>query len=366
MRYRNTIQELTLNNFRNHHCKKIIAGDGDVVITGYNGTGKTNILEAVSFLTAGRGLRKVKLGTINRQDGSVSHEWAVSALVDTARGEYKIGTGNLNSSDSNKRIIRIDDKTAKNQNELSEILNIIWLTPQMDRTFLDGNTARRKFFDRIVYSFDVEHASRVNKYEYYMRERIKLLTNRGDTIWIATIEQKMSEAAVAIAVARLETLERLQHVIEENDSAFPKAIMSIEGIIESIINDYSALQLEQIFADALRNNRDKDRNLGRTTEGVHRSILHVIHNEKNIAADLCSTGEQKILLLSIIIAQAKAVSLWHNYSPILLLDEVIAHLDTTKRQALFEEVNALQLQCWMTGTDAEMFARLGNFAHVEL
>lgn len=366
MRYRNTIQEITLNNFRNHHCKKVTVGDSDVVITGHNGTGKTNILEAVSFLTAGRGLRKVKLGMINRQDGDSSHEWAVSALVDTARGEYKIGTGNLNSSDSNKRLIRIDDKNAKNQNELSEILNIIWLTPQMDRTFLDGNSARRKFFDRIVYSFDVEHAGRVNKYEYYMRERLKLLANRGDTTWLATIELKMSEAAIAIAVARIETLERLQHVIDENDSVFPKAIMSIEGIIESKMNDYSSLQLEKILADTLLYNRDKDRNIGRTTEGVHRSVLNVIHNEKNIAAELCSTGEQKILLLSIIIAQARAVSLWHNYSPILLLDEVIAHLDTTKRQALFAEINSLQLQCWMTGTDAELFAGLNDYVHVEL
>ncbi len=237
----------------------------------------------------------------------------------------------------------------------------------MDQVFIEGGTARRKLLDRLVYGFAPEHAARVTAYEAAMRERNKLLTERerADPYWLSVLEQQMAEHAVAITLARQEVLQRLTHELREDLAAFPRAVLRLEGVLETWLEaGGSALEVEQKFAERLMLLRAVDGARGRASVGPQRSDLIVIHQPKNMLAESCSTGEQKALLLSIMLAAARARANWCNVAPILLLDEVIAHLDVDKRASLFDLIRQCRIQAWMTGTDAADFKGLEGFSTI--
>lgn len=370
-----SISRLTLSNFRNYNNLLLELNSSPVVITGANGSGKTNILEAISFFSPGRGLRSIRLDEAdminkNQESGSkkeVGSEntilldsklpWTISARI-KCRDEIQIGTGRDGTVQSNKRIVKIDGNLIRSQADLANAFSVMWLTPQMDGLFLAAASERRKFLDRLVYNFNPEHASLVYSYEYSMRERARLLQENGDPSWISVLEAKMAEKSVAIAIARVDAMHIIQDAIYQAPTAFPKAALQIDGFVENIIGSAPALEVEEWIKQKLYASRGEDFRTGRTNIGTHRSDFLVTHLQKNMPAHLCSTGEQKALLLAVILAEARAKAAWKNNVPVLLLDEVVAHLDISRRLALFEEFLAMGAQVWMTGTDVLLFEEL--------
>lgn len=358
------ITALNLENFRNYRALTLAMPPAPVVLRGHNGAGKTNILEAISLLAPGRGFRHARLREMDALAGGGA-PWVVAASV-ISQGELsQVGTARDGESAAEKRIVKINGEKLRGHGGLANHLCVQWLTPAMDQVFVEGGTARRKFLDRMVYGFEPEHAVRVAAYETAMRERNRLLADRGraDPYWLSVLEQQMAEHAVAITLARQGVLARLQHQLGEALSHFPRAIIALEGAIEAWLDHGdSALDVETRFAERLMDLRGVDAVRGRASEGIHRTHFAVIHREKNIAAEHCSTGEQKALLLSIMLASAQARATWCGLPPILLLDEVIAHLDVDKRSSLFDLIRATAIQAWMTGTDAADFKGLEGFA----
>jgi DNA replication and repair protein RecF len=362
-----SVSKLQLSSYRNFTQLNLELSDIPVIITGNNGVGKTNILEAISFLTPGRGLRNAKLNEIDSKNTNesqslqLSKPWQVSAIVTSVYGLSKIVTGRASGIDagSNKRIVKINEQLTKGHTELISLFNVLWLTPQMDQIFNLSSSVRRRFLDRLVYNFDAEHAKRLTSYEHYTKERLKLLKmNRSDSDWLTALECNMAETGVAIAAARVQAAGYIQEAIYNLNDLFPKARLRMQGDIESRIEQTSALQLEEEFKIKLRENRKLDSIVGRTNYGVHRSDLQVYHIDKKTEAALCSTGEQKALLLSIILAEALAKVKWRSLVPVILLDEVVAHLDSARREALFEIILSLRAQTWITGTDVSQFESL--------
>ena len=353
----NAITSLSLTHFRCYESARIEVDTPLVVLSGRNGAGKTNILEALSLLTPGKGLRRAKLSEMD----NIRHvqPWTVAASAIGIRGEVKIGTSRDTQHDTDKRVIKIDGKPCSNT-ALGEHLTMLWLTPQTEQLFQESSSSARKFLDRLTYSFDANHASQVNEYEYAMRERNKLLQNGShDPYWLDSLEQTMAETAGAIAAARLQTIEGINHTIQESTLSFPKAHLAIDGFIENLLlNGEKALAAENALRDALARQRHQDAAAGRALIGSHRSAFKVLHIEKNVYAEYCSTGEQKALLLSMILAQARFSASKKSFVPILLLDEVAAHLDAIRRLELFEEICQIGAQTWMTGTDAHLFLDL--------
>lgn len=358
------ITSLTLENFRNYRTLSLELPPHPVVLRGHNGAGKTNILEAVSLLSPGRGLRAAKLKEIDRKD-STTFPWVVAANVTMNAENSFIGTGRDGESTADKRVVKINGERVKSHATLANYACIQWLTPSMDQVFVEGGTARRKFFDRLVYGFLPEHAMRVTAYESAMRERNRLLSDqrRADPYWLSVLEQQMAEHAVAITLARQEVLARLQNELQEDIAHFPRAVLTLAGTIEAWLDaGITALEVESKFAERLAVLRSIDAMRGRASEGPQRSTWEVIHMEKTMPAEQCSTGEQKALLLSIMLAAARARAAWCGTAPILLLDEVIAHLDVDKRACLFDLIRACRIQAWMTGTDAADFKGLEGFS----
>lgn len=366
-----SLSRLTLTNFRNYAHLTLELDSTPVVLTGANGAGKTNLLEAVSLLTPGRGMRRAKVTDIDRavpgSSNPIPLSWAVSAILQQPDGEeVQVGTGrdaDAALTGTDRRLVRIDGTTCP-QNALADVLGVVWLTPQLDQLFQEGQSARRKFFDRLVYSFESDHASHVNAYELAMRERNQLLQDRrNDAAWFAALEQKMAEHAVVVAAYRLQMAERLNAVIAESPRAFPKATLEISGAVENmLLAGMTAVEAEGRFRDMLAASRIEDGYAGRTGQGVHRSEWLVFHQLKGMEAAQCSTGEQKAVMLSIVLAQARARAMWGQSAPILLLDEVVAHLDLKRRAELADELLDIGVQAWLTGTDAETFGHLASKA----
>ncbi len=354
-----SVNRMRLTNFR---CYTAAAFDGDerpVVLTGPNGAGKTNMLEAVSFLAPGRGLRQARLIDVDRRDGGT--EWAVAATVAAAGNPVEIGTGRDNTTP--RRVVRINGAPASGQGALAEYVSIVWLTPQMDRLFLDGASARRRFLDRLIFGFDAEHASRISAYEHAMRERARLLKlGRQDDTWLSALEETMASRGVAIAAARREMAGRLARACAEGLGPFPRAGIAATGHVEDWLDDGPALAAEDRLRQRLAESRSEDAETGRTAIGPHRSDFAVRHLEKDMLAEQCSTGEQKALLIAVVLADARLQAAERGVAPLLLLDEVVAHLDAGKRRALFEEVRTLGVQAWLTGTDRLLFDDLESYA----
>jgi DNA replication and repair protein RecF len=366
------IARLTLTEFRNYRDLRISAPARLVALTGANGAGKTNILEAISLLAPGRGLRGAPFEELARNGGQGS--WAIAAEIETRHGPLSVGTGwsgQSEAGDGGGRLVVIDGEVQKGSGALGEHMRLLWLTPAQDRLFAGPASDRRRFLDRLVAAFDPEHGARVLVFEKVMRERNLLLAEtRPDAAWLSSLEAQMAEAAVAISAARLVGLEALQtHIGEARaESSFPWAELALEGEIEALTAQKPAVQVEDEYRRILRDSRGLDRAAGRTLRGPHRTDLAVVHGPRAMPAGQCSTGEQKALLIGLILAQARAVRAGAGVSPILLLDEVAAHLDRARRRSLLEALAALGSQSWMTGTDAQLFEAIGDFGaifHVE-
>ncbi|MDR1693683.1 MAG: DNA replication/repair protein RecF [Lactobacillaceae bacterium] len=366
------ITRLTLTNFRNYKSLRLNTDLSSIVISGENGTGKTNILEAISFLTPGKGLRGSRLADIKRisddeDDALTARGWAVAAGVVKDDEEFEIGTGvekitredDESSSLYDKRIVKVDGEKLASQGELGKYISAVWLTPQMDRLFRGGSQPRRSFLDRLVYTFDNEHAKRTSSFEHLYKERYHLLkTGKNDDYWLGSIEENMAELGVAIAAARREQIAKLNNFIEKDpDDVFPDVSLELDGTVEKMLDNMSALDAEDKYRSILKSQR-KNILYNETTEGVNRTDFKVYYQKKSMPAELCSTGEQKSLLISIILAQTKLMSIDRGFSPIMLLDEVVSHLDEYRREALIEKIKALNVQAWITSTDAALFSSL--------
>ena len=360
------VTRLVLTDFRNYREARLTLGTEPVVLTGPNGAGKTNLLEAVSFLAPGRGLRGAKLSEIDRRQAPGCEDpapgWAVAAVVATGRGTLRVGTGRDGLA-GERRTVRIDGEPIRSQAALGERLGLVWLTPSMDRLFVEGPGGRRRFLDRLVLGLDPGHASHVAAYEHALRERSRLLRDGpADPAWLAALEGVMAERGVAVAAGRREAVQRLDRVCAEAEGPFPRARLTLVGMVEDWLGAMPALAAEERLAAALAANRQSDAQAGGALLGPHRSDLAVGLAEKSIAAELASTGEQKALLISILLAHAKLQRAVRGEPPLLLLDEIAAHLDTSRRAALFEELLRLDGQAWLTGTDAALFTPLRHRA----
>lgn len=353
------ISKLTLTNFRNYAALTIDLAPGSVVFSGDNGAGKTNLLEAISFLTPGRGLRRAPYADVAREGGDGG--FALHARLDGPDGQVEIGTGISVGEGEGGRRVRINGATARSAEDMLEWLRVVWLTPAMDTLFTGPAAARRRFLDRLVLAIDPGHGQRALDYEKAMRGRNRLLTDGSrDDRWFEAIETQMAETGVAIAAARAELVRLLAAMIDRlpDTGPFPQADISLSGDLEAEISNAPAVDVEERFRRALAGGRDRDRAAGRTLEGPHRSDLLVRHRPKAMPAELCSTGEQKALLVGIVLSHARLTGEMSGMTPILLLDEIAAHLDGGRRAALFSILEELNCQAFMTGTDAALFSSL--------
>lgn len=372
------VTRLGLRDFRCYETLELRTDGRPVVLAGPNGSGKTNILEALSYLAPGRGLRGAKLAEIDRRDGA--GPWTVAATVETPDGPVKIGIaragedgpgdgdGDAAPGRANRRIVRIDGRTARGPQALSDVMSVLWLTPSMDRVFTGPPGGRRRFLDRLVFGIDPAHASRLSAYERAMRERNRLLKGGvNDAAWLAALEETMSTTAVAISAARRETVQRMTAACARGIGPFPAARLEIEGTVESWLDQGPALAAEDRLRAALVDGRANDAATGGASIGPHKSDLAVHHVALDMPAPMCSTGEQKSLLIAMVLANARLQAELRGAMPLLLLDEVVAHLDVNHRMAMFEEILALGAQAWFTGTDMGLFSALGDgarFFHV--
>jgi DNA replication and repair protein RecF len=368
------IQSLQLNHFRNYGGADLAdLPCGPVVLCGMNGAGKTNILEAVSFFSPGRGLRTAKIAEVqNRDTAAAAGPWSVSALIESRYGPVRIGTGRDNGDD--KRLVRINGETAKGgQTAMTEYVSVLWLTPQMDRLFQDASSARRKFLDRMVFAFDPGHSGRITRYENAMRQRSRLLQEgHADSAWLSALEATMAETGVAIAAGRQDFVRKLQQGVDRTpadiQAHFPKARLAVRGTAEELVRRVPALEVEDMLRYQLYESRTQDSQTGGAATGPHKSDLQVLYEAKAMPADQCSTGEQKALLIGIVLAHARMIAAERGAPPILLLDEVAAHLDERRRDVLYNILLNLGAQVWMTGTDRALFSPLsgqGQFFTIE-
>jgi DNA replication and repair protein RecF len=361
------VTRLRMTDFRNYGALALDPAEGSVVLTGENGAGKTNLLEALSYLAPGRGLRGAKLGDVGRLDAKAPDTkigtWSVAATVDGPEGPVDVGTGLQprpgSDAEAVRRVVHIDRQPASGPAALGDVVRMMWLTPQMDRLFIEGPSHRRRFLDRLVMALTPSHGAEVSAYERAMRERNRLMAQgRPDPAWLGALEGRMAAHGVAIAASRLDGIARLAFGMEEATGAFPTGVLDVTGVLEDQLKSRSALEVEDMFRARLAANRDRDAAAGRALEGPHGSDMRVHHGQTGMAAELCSTGEQKALLIGITLASARLVAA-ETAAPILLLDEVAAHLDERRRAALFEELDDLGSQCWMTGTDPALFGAIG-------
>lgn len=357
-----SVRRLKLSDFRNYSELTLPLGPGHVVLTGENGSGKTNLIEALSFLSPGRGLRRASYDDVARTSGpEIKHDgFAIHASLDCMiYGDAEIGTGTAGGGEGGRKV-RINGIAASGD-ELLDYARVLWVVPSMDGLFTGGASDRRRFLDRMVLAIDTGHGKRVLDYEKAMRSRNRLLSDgSSDNQWLEAIESQMAELGIAIAAARAEAMRMIAAMIERlpSDGPFPKADCFLEGGLEQRIGVEAALDLEEDFRRTLRDGRVRDRAAGRTLDGPHRTDLIVQHRPKSMPAALCSTGEQKALLIGLILAHARLTGELSGMAPILLLDEIAAHLDTGRRAALFGILDDLGGQAFMTGTDRSLFEAL--------
>jgi DNA replication and repair protein RecF len=365
---RAAVLRLDLTRFRSYRETRLETDGRMVVLTGPNGAGKTNLLEAISFLAPGRGLRRARLVEIDHRAADGPAPWAVAARIGGPGGEVVIGTGReAQSEHADRRVVRIDGKPVKGQAALARHLNLVWLTPQMDRLFQEGASARRRFLDRLVFGFDPDHAARLAAYDQALKERARLLREgTRDPAWLGMLEETMAREGVAVAASRRDIAQRLDEAAAGGgpDRIFPVPRLRLDGTAEGWLAEMPALAAEERLRAAFEAARHVDTASGGTSVGPHRADLTVRHDGTGMAAPDCSTGEQKALLIAIVLAHARLQAALRGAAPVLLLDEVAAHLDRSRRRALYERLAMLGCQAWLTGTDPELFVELGRNAHL--
>ena len=366
------LTRLTLTDFRSYGRADVTLDGRPVFLVGPNGAGKTNLLEAISLFTPGRGLRGASLSEVGRRlpGEAQGRAWAVSAQVTADDEPIQLGTG-TEQPGAARRVVRIAGEAAP-PGRLADHLRQVWLTPAQDRLFLEGAADRRRFFDRLVFAAIPRHAAHAQAYDRAQRERMRLLTDETqapDPAWLDALEARLAEAGALMAEARATTLSALQAEIDgRGERPFPQARLSLTGEWEQMARDGASIaDIEAQLARALADARPRDAAAGRALTGPHRGDLSVIHAEKDRPAAECSTGEQKALILNLVLAQAARLAKGSigpaaDPSPVLLLDEVAAHLDARRRGALFDEIEALGLQAFLTGTDDHLFEGLAGRA----
>jgi DNA replication and repair protein RecF len=363
------IRRLTLTNFRSYRAASIAINAPLVVLLGPNGAGKTNLIEALSFLAPGRGLRRATLDEIAFAEGDGS--WAVSAQVEGALGLATLGTGiepPRGEDATRTRKCRIDGEAVGSAAAFTDHLSVIWLTPAMDGLFTGPASERRRFLDRLVLAVDGTHNARVNALERSLRSRNRLLEQGvTDPHWLDAIERETAEVAIAVAAARAETARRLAATLARNRdpaSPFPWAGIALSGWVENALLEQSATEVEDRYRAVLRENRARDAAAGRTTDGPHLTDLDVLYGPKGIQAGHASTGEQKALLVGLVLAHAGLVAEMTGHAPLMLLDEIGAHFDPGRRSALYDALARLDVQVWMTGADPALFTEVASRAQV--
>ncbi len=362
------VTRLLLSDFRSHGRLRLDASPGLVVLTGPNGAGKTNILEGVSLLVPGRGLRNARVGEMTRHDAPPGTGWAVAATVQTANGAVRLGTGMdvASGAGAERRAVRVNGETARGQTVLGLYLSALWLVPAMDGLFRDGAGERRRFLDRMVQALDPNHAGRCAAHAHALRERNRLLREGvgggREGVWLDALEDTLARHGVAIAAARRDMVGRLSAALVEAEGPFPRATLALDGMAEAALADQPALAVEDHLRATLARARAADAEAGGTRHGPHRSDLLVRHAGRDLPAALCSTGEQKAVLIALVLAQARVVAAARGGPPLLLLDEVVAHLDSGRRAALAAALIALGAQTWLTGTDTALFEPFGEKA----
>ena len=355
------LRRLSLTNFRSYHAAQVeLARAGPVVLTGANGAGKTNLIEAISLLSPGRGLRRATMEEMAFSEGDGS--WAVSAEIEGMLGLATLGTGiepPAGEDSAPARQCRVDREKVGSAAAFADHLRVVWLTPAMDRLFNGPASERRRFLDRLVLAVDASHSSRVNALERSLRSRNRLLEDAtSDPHWLDAVEHETAELAVAVAAARAETVARLAAALaaaRDTAPAFPQAEVQLDGWMEQLLPQHSATEIEDRYRALLKENRARDAAAGRTLDGPHLSDLKVTHANKGVPADDASTGEQKALLIRLVLAHAGLIKDMTGFAPVLLLDEVIAHLDPDRRAALYDALAGLGAQVWMTGADPAAF-----------
>lgn len=361
------VRRLTLTNFRNYRAATLETDARLVALCGPNGAGKTNLLEAISFLAPGRGLRRATLEEVAFQEGDGS--WAVAAEIEGALGLATLGTGIEPSPQDGAAVVRksrIDREPVASAAAFADHLRVVWLVPAMDSLFVGAPSERRRFFDRVALAVDAEHGSRVNALERALRSRNRLLAEpRPDPHWLDAVEHETAELAVAVAGLRAEAARRLEHVLAARRGAdFPPVEIALDGWMEKLLPSHPAIEIEERYRAVLRENRARDAAAGRTLDGPHLTDLLAVYAQKGIAAADVSTGEQKALLIGLVLAQAILIAEMTASAPVLLLDEVLAHLDPTRRVALYAELAQLGAQVWMSGADPALFAEIEDRAAI--
>lgn len=350
------IKSLKLINFRSHSNFGLSLSGKPLAIIGDNGAGKTNILEAISLLSPGRGMRNSKFSEMVKDDNSMP--WGVNFNILSNGKNYEVSSGLRDNQKG--RDIKINSKKVSGSSALPEIILLSWLTPSMDQIFNETPSYRRRFIDRLCAVYEKNHTKNIKIYEKLMAERNSSFKNKAlDNVWLDALENQMSDVSIAIAETRLTFISNLNKVLETNlDPVWPRAHLEIYGFVESLVSSWNSGKAKEMLCNEFKNNRERDFFSKRTNEGVHRSDLLVNEKNKKIEAKKCSTGEQKSLLMGIILSHLELVSSFKSRYPVLLLDEVLAHFDKIRRKSFFKQIQEIGSQIIMTGTDISVFEEL--------
>ena len=352
------IKSLKLINFRSHSDFSLSLSGKPLAIIGDNGAGKTNILEAISLLSPGRGIRNSKFSEMVKDDNSMP--WGVNFNILSNGKNYEVSSGLRDNQKG--RDIKINSKKVSGSSALPEIILLSWLTPSMDQIFNETPSYRRRFIDRLCAVYEKNHTKNIKIYQKLMAERNSSFKSKVlDNVWLDALENQMSDVSIAIAETRLTFISDLNKVLETNlDPVWPRAHLEIYGFVENLVSSWNSGKAKEMLCNEFKNNRERDFFSKRTNEGVHRSDLLVNEKNKKIEAKKCSTGEQKSLLMGIILSHLELVSSFKSRYPVLLLDEVLAHFDKIRRKSFFKQIQEIGSQIIMTGTDISVFEELGD------